>query len=221
MNLFAQLRRHAQLAPLSIAVSSRYRPVTYRKLWSRIERATARLQAEWQVGAGDTVAYLGSAHPDALVLYLALLRSGAQLLALPLPPVLMQLAPGADDQADVMQAFKVKRLVYEDHLEPDSALPINLPTTRVPLSALITTRCPHEPFHALDEACLPGLVTVRWSDGSLPISAAGSAPNSEHSSASLCSGEPFKRITGTLFDPDIMALTILPALQAGETLVLG
>ena len=53
------------------------RVITYRRLWSRIERASARLQCEWGVAPGDTVAYVGTGHPDAIVLYAALLRIGA------------------------------------------------------------------------------------------------------------------------------------------------
>lgn len=58
------------------------RDITYRRLWSRTERASARLQGEWGVQAGDTVAYIGAGHPDAIVLYFALLRIGASLLPL-------------------------------------------------------------------------------------------------------------------------------------------
>ena len=58
------------------------RDITYRRLWSRTERASARLQGEWGVQAGDVVAYVGNGHPDAIVLYFALLRIGASLLPL-------------------------------------------------------------------------------------------------------------------------------------------
>lgn len=56
------------------------RDITYRRLWSRIERGSARLFGEWGVRAGDRVAYVGSGHPDAIVLYFSLLRIGATLL---------------------------------------------------------------------------------------------------------------------------------------------
>ena len=58
------------------------RDITYRRLWSRTERASARLQGEWGVQAGDTVAYIGGGHPDAIVLYFSLLRIGASVLPL-------------------------------------------------------------------------------------------------------------------------------------------
>ena len=44
------------------------RSITYRRLWSRIERASARLQGEWHVQSGQTVAYIGRSHPDIVVL---------------------------------------------------------------------------------------------------------------------------------------------------------
>jgi len=56
------------------------RDITYRRLWSRIERGSARLFGEWGVRAGDRVAYIGRGHPDAIVLYFSLLRIGATLL---------------------------------------------------------------------------------------------------------------------------------------------
>jgi acyl-CoA synthetase (AMP-forming)/AMP-acid ligase II len=56
------------------------RVITYRRFWSRIERASARLQGEWGVVAGDTVIYWGLGHPDAIILYCALLRLGAKLM---------------------------------------------------------------------------------------------------------------------------------------------
>ena len=56
------------------------RDITYRRLWSRIERGSARLFGEWGVCAGDRVAYVGRGHPDAIVLYFSLLRIGATLL---------------------------------------------------------------------------------------------------------------------------------------------
>ena len=58
------------------------RVITYRRLWSRIERASARLQGEWGVQRGQTVAYVSCGHPDAIVLYGALLRIGAVFMPL-------------------------------------------------------------------------------------------------------------------------------------------
>ena len=43
------------------------RLITYRRFWSRIERASARLQGEWGVKQGQTIAYVGASHPDIVV----------------------------------------------------------------------------------------------------------------------------------------------------------
>jgi acyl-CoA synthetase (AMP-forming)/AMP-acid ligase II len=58
------------------------RVINYRRLWSRVERASARLQGEWNVKSGQTIAYVGHSHPDILVLYAALIRIGASFMPL-------------------------------------------------------------------------------------------------------------------------------------------
>jgi acyl-CoA synthetase (AMP-forming)/AMP-acid ligase II len=58
------------------------RLITYRRFWSRIERASARLQGEWGVKQGQTIGYVGASHPDIFVLYAALLRIGAAFMPL-------------------------------------------------------------------------------------------------------------------------------------------
>jgi acyl-CoA synthetase (AMP-forming)/AMP-acid ligase II len=58
------------------------RLITYRRFWSRIERASARLQGEWGVKQGQTIVYVGASHPDIFVLYAALLRIGAAFMPL-------------------------------------------------------------------------------------------------------------------------------------------
>ena len=74
------------------------RSITYRRLWSRIERASARLQGEWHVQSGQTVAYIGRSHPDIVVLYAALIRIGASFM--PLEDMEMQSALSFIKQAD-------------------------------------------------------------------------------------------------------------------------
>jgi acyl-CoA synthetase (AMP-forming)/AMP-acid ligase II len=58
------------------------RLITYRRFWSRIERASARLQGEWGVKQGQTIGYVGASHPDIFILYAALLRIGAAFMPL-------------------------------------------------------------------------------------------------------------------------------------------
>jgi len=79
-DLLALLRDHADKHGDQIAHVLPDRDITYRRLWSRIERGSARLFGEWGVREGDLVAYVGRGHPDAIVLYFALLRLGVTLL---------------------------------------------------------------------------------------------------------------------------------------------
>lgn len=132
MNPLTSISARALSHPEEIALSCRHRITTYRKLASRIERATARLQAEWNVRPGDTVAYAGSGHQDAIVLWLALVQSGAHLLLL----------EGAEDPeaAMLMQEYRVG-LLLNDGGERGSALPESLRIE--PLHALIAEHCPH------------------------------------------------------------------------------
>ena len=84
------------------------RLITYRRFWSRIERASARLQGEWGVEQGQTIAYVGSSHPDIVVLYAALLRIGAAFM--PLEGVSTQAAMSFMQQADI------SHIVVDDHM---------------------------------------------------------------------------------------------------------
>lgn len=84
------------------------RLITYRRFWSRIERASARLQGEWGVKQGQTMAYVGSSHPDIIVLYAALLRVGAAFM--PLEGVSTQAAISFIQQADI------SHIVVDDHM---------------------------------------------------------------------------------------------------------
>jgi acyl-CoA synthetase (AMP-forming)/AMP-acid ligase II len=81
-SMLALLQSQASLHTERLAHVLPDRDITYRRLWSRIERGSARLQGEWGVRPGDTVAYVGAGHPDAIVLYFSLLRIGASLLPL-------------------------------------------------------------------------------------------------------------------------------------------
>lgn len=81
-DLLALLQEHAETHGDQLAHVLPDRDITYRRLWSRIERGSARLYGEWGVRAGDLVVYIGRGHPDAIVLYFALLRLGAVLCPL-------------------------------------------------------------------------------------------------------------------------------------------
>lgn len=118
------------------------RVITYRRFWSRIERASARLQGEWGVVAGDTVIYWGSGHPDAIILYCALLRLGAKLM------------PCEDRDRDyvqqMMEQTKSQLVVHDDALTFTSS-PANS------LSSLLADWCHFDPVVIQDESATPAL----------------------------------------------------------------
>lgn len=153
MNLFSQLRAHAQVQPEAVAIYSRERITTYRKLWSRIERATARLQEEWQIREGDRIAYLGHGHPDAIVLYVALARSGGLLVPInfSIPAVIETMLRKSD----------VRMLIHDDG-RPLNAMHIGVPAK--PLSELISTPCPCQPAHIQEDTGKPALLMAGLKD---------------------------------------------------------
>ncbi len=126
------------------------RVITYRRFWARIERASARLQGEWGIDEGDTVAYIGQGHPDALVLYFALLRIGASLLPLEYP--MPEYAQVVADNVTMRQPA----LVLYDRVRPA----IDLPSS--PLHALLALWCTHDPHPLFDDVRSPKL----WLPGS-------------------------------------------------------
>ena len=105
-DLLALLRDHADKHGDQLAHVLPDRDITYRRLWSRIERGSARLFGEWGVREGDLVAYVGRGHPDAIVLYFAVLRLGATLL--PLESVSIA-------QAQQVLIEKKPKLLIQDH----------------------------------------------------------------------------------------------------------
>ena len=206
MDFFKLLREHARTRTETIAVSSSCRSMTYRKLWSRIERATARLQQEWKINKGDIVAYYGHSHPDALVLFFALARSGARLL--PLSP---SLSPS--DLKLFAQEFRVSLMLEDDNLSFAREVPH---ISVKPLSALIATRCPQEPAEVAEDPHHPALLRCRE---------AGKAGVDAYSLAQLWGAR-----TGVtpaqgakvddLLDPAVLSNTVLPILQSGGCLML-
>ena len=137
LRLLATLQSHAAINGEALAHLLPDRVITYRRFWSRIERATARLQGEWGIQADDTVAYIGNGHPDAIVLYCALLRLGASLL--PLEGYTMQQA------LLTMQPAKVKLLVHDDDIKTEAA------QARA-LSLMLADWCHFDPLVAAEDA---------------------------------------------------------------------
>ncbi len=194
-SLFDSLARHACLQPDALACASRFRHASYRKLYSRIERATARLQGEWQVQAGDVVAYCGHGHPDALVLYVALVRCGAVLLPL-------EHAAARDALAGAGLALKLA--LYDDEMAPPR---IALATH--PLSTLIGERCAYQARVAAPNADACSLLRIA-SDGSTRSHSLSQLAGAPASGAS--------EVHAALFDDEVFGPVVLPALFAGATL---
>lgn len=132
MHTFSILLEHAHAHPEAVALRCAQRITSYRKLTSRIERATARLQGEWHIRPGDLVAYCGTGHQDALVLYFALLRCSADLLVVP---------ANTPDIAPTLACHDAT-LLLNDKGEPVAAATSGL---RIfPLHTIIATRCDHQ-----------------------------------------------------------------------------
>ena len=196
-SLFQALERHARERPHAIACASRFRLASYRKLYSRIERATARLQGEWKIGAGDVVAYCGDGHPDALVLYAALARCGALLLPL-------EHAAARAALPEVAGTVGLAMALFDDDLSPPRiARPVH------PLSALIGEPCPWQANVVMPDPDACSLLRLQ-ADGRLQrlsLRQLGAEPDSGR-----------RDVNGALFDAGIFGGVVLPALYSGDTL---
>ena len=199
-SLYETLQRHAQAQPHAIALASRFRLASYRKLWSRIERATARLQGPWRVGAGDVVAYCGDGHPDALVLYVALARCGALLLPLEHASARAVLPRLADSLA-------LRLALFDDELSPPRiAQPV------YPLSMLIGEPCAYQASVTTPDPDACSLLRLEH-DGAwrrLSLRHLAAAPAFPQIAS--------RDVHGALFDADVFGPVVLPALCAGDTL---
>jgi len=172
------------------------RLITYRRFWSRIERASARLQGEWGVKQGQTIAYVGASHPDIFVLYAALLRIGAAFM--PLEGITTQVAISFAQQADI------SHVVVDDH-----ATLIGRTTYYLP--QLLADWCHFEPDVNEENPLAKSLL--------LP-SASGAI---DHLSLSeLCVKLSLRAssqwVTGSIFDIESLTSIILPSLRDLQTL---
>ena len=204
--LLATLQSHAALNGEAFAHLLPDRVITYRRFWSRIERAAARLQGEWGVQADDMVAYIGNGHPDAIVLYCALLRLGALLL--PLEGFSMAQAQF------VMRQANVKLVVHDDDINIE-----NLPART--LSLMLADWCHFDPVVVQENPQRAALV-ISQKNGTelafrkfslqqlLQMSVAGLSQNRLQVSEA---GVPVGR---SVFDIATLSGVILPALLAAH-----
>ena len=194
--LLALLQSHADLRGDALAHLLPDRVITYRRFWSRIERASARLQGEWGVRQQDVVAYAGNAHPDAIVLYLALLRIGAVLLPLEtIAPV---------DWERLQQQAGAGLIVHNE-------APILPAAHAQPLSLLLADWCHFDPVLVDEDPAAAGLL--------LPVSGKLEPISLQQLSERMPAQVAFvSRVGDTLFDRMTLAGVILPALTNARSL---
>lgn len=207
MTPFDHLRQHVAQTPDAIAAVTPYRTATYRKMWSRIERSTARLQGEWGIRPGDTIAYLGCGHLDALVMYFAAARCGVRLL--PMEHAVLQ-----QQAASLAAAHAVTLVLHDDALIPDSSV-AGIPCR--PLSTLIATVCKHRDT-AVEDSDAVSLIELDRDD-------VGAAPRLRTMTALAASAAAcpagHDTVRGPLFDTGVFAPVVLATLLAGGTLRLA
>lgn len=203
LNLFALLRHLAARHPLDIATDSARRAISFRRFWSRIERATARLQGEWHVMPGDHVVYWGNAHPDALILYVAVARCGARLLPLERTE-LRRHAQGIWDQ------YQPKAVVHDEGLLIDPALATPVMAS---LPSMLSVRCHHDEDVEENDG-LPSLIDLSMEEDRL--TARAYSVHSLVNQAADPDGAP-PQVQDELFEPRRLSSRIFPALARGET----
>lgn len=210
--VFDILRQHARKQPDAVAVTTPYRIASYRKMWSRIERSTARLHAEWAVLPGDTIGYFGCGHLDALVMYFAAARCGARLLPLE-HAALQQAAPA------LLRGSGAMLVLYDDALQPDEQA-LGVPCK--PLSSLIATACRHRESVLEDEAAISLLECAHATDdANLPVGMWRQRSLEALRATSLACPAGHCAVDAALFDAGVFAPVVLAALLAGAALSLN
>ena len=201
-SLLTILHDHAQSHGESIAHLLPDRVITYRRFWSRIERASARLQGEWGMVAGDTVIYWGSGHPDAIILYCALLRLGAKLM------------PCEDRDSEYVQHM-VKQtnshlVVHDDALTFTSS-------SAHSLSSLLADWCHFDPVVIQDESATPALYLHDFIQNDNRAVSVGELIQALSPLQQVDQAEAIV-IDGPIFHKEKLINFILPALIAGRRL---
>lgn len=196
-NMLALLQHQAQAHSDAVAYVLPNRVITYRRFWSRIERACARLQGEWDVRQGDVVAYVGNGHPDALILYFALLRLNASMLPLE------ALAPDLVRSALIGQP--VSLLVCDDGLALEGV-------KAQPLQLLLEDWCHYEPV-CVDEVSSSAHLLLKSEQGDLM------ALTLDHLMSSMEAQAQSLYVGERIFSLDILTSVIFPALHAAQELI--
>ncbi len=195
-SLLAILHDHALSHGENIAHLLPDRVITYRRFWSRIERASARLQGEWHVKADDIVIYWGLGHPDAIVLYCALLRLGAKLMP----------CEGCDrEYVQHMVEQTQSDLVIHDEALTFTSSPAHS------LASLLADWCHFDPTVIQDESSKPSLFLPDLSDVN---SEAVSVSELIQNLSTLKQSEAAEAVVvdGPIFQKEKLTQLILPAL---------
>ncbi len=198
-DMLALLQHQAQAHADAVAYVLPNRIITYRRFWSRIERACARLQGEWDVRQGDVVAYVGSGHPDALILYFALLRLNVSLLPLE------ALAPDVVRAALISQS--VSLIVCDDGLAFEGV-------KAQPLQLLLEDWCHYEPV-CVDEVSSSAQLLLKSEQGNLM------ALTMDHLMSSMVPQAQSLYVGERIFSPDVLTSIIFPALHSAQELTFG
>ena len=195
--MLALLQHQAQAHSDAVAYVLPDRVITYRRFWSRIERACARLQGEWGVRQGDVVAYVGHGHPDALILYFALLRLGASLLPLEtLTPEVVQTA---------LTSQPVSLVLHDDGMTFDRA-------NAQPLQLLLQDWCHCEPI-CVEEVLSSAQLLLSADNGELqPLTI-------DHLLSAMAPQARSLFVGDRIFSLDILTSVIFPALHAARELI--
>lgn len=201
MKLLALLKSQASCHGDKTAHLLPDRIITYRRLWSRIERAAARLQGEWQVQPGEVVAYYGDGHPDSLVLYCALLQIGAQLLPLE--------GPNRLPAQRILREMKVRLLLHDDVL---SLADFKLPLVHA-LSDMLATWCHFDPLIVEENPARPAL-WLRDSCDALSTMRAYALQELQV----LPAARRWGQVVGPVFRAETLAGLIFPALMEARPL---
>lgn len=189
LNFLVMLQSHASARGDSCCHVLLDRVITYRRFWARIERASARLQSEWGIAQGDTVAYIGQGHPDALVLYFALLRIGARLLPLEQPD--LNLSAELSLHGPAFALYEVAR--------PEIDLPCR------PLQALLASWCAHDPYPVINDVSAANL----W----LPVGENWRAFSLDELCRAMAPQPTTNQVIRTIFKDDLLCNMILPSLR--------
>ena len=196
-DMLALLQRQAQAHSDAVAYVLPNRVITYRRFWSRIERACARLQGEWGVRQGDVVAYVGSGHPDALILYFALLRLDASLLPLE------ALAPEVVRAALISQP--VSLVLHDERVEVDTIKAQSL-------QLLLEDWCHYEPL-CVEEVSSNAKLLLRADNGELQ------SLTMDHLLSAMAPQARSLYVGQQIFSLNILTSVVFPALHAARELI--